>query len=292
MVRINLKTGKVIEEIEFSGPSAEKKLQKIVEEHMPKLLHAYFLKSFHSIPGGEIDTLAITEDGAPCIVEYKTEKDETVLNQAVFYYDWLSSTGKFEFEKIVRENAMRKTKVNWSEKPRLICIAKKFSKWDYSLLNHLDVDIELFTYGLHEDEFELNMVKGVKRRRIPRREQQLEKLNLEYHKSRAKGNTATIEMLDELRDKTLKLGNDVEEGFAPDYIKYFVNSSFLTVHVRQKHLWLHLRVNEKTFSDPRKIAKDISDRGWSTTREVKLSSKSDIPYVMKLLKQAYDYQFG
>jgi CRP-like cAMP-binding protein len=50
---------------------------------------SHHLKSFYKIPGGEIDTLAITEDGKPCIIEYKHKVDDKIINQIVFYYDWL-----------------------------------------------------------------------------------------------------------------------------------------------------------------------------------------------------------
>jgi hypothetical protein len=158
MVRINIKTGEVIEKQEFSGGQPERQLQKYLENYLQKFFNCYYLKSFYKIPSGEIDTLALTEDGYPCIIEYKHKKEDTILNQIVFYYDWLKQRStKFEYERIVKENDMTKNiKVDWS-KIRLICVAKEYSKWDISLIKHLDTDIECWAYSYHKNELDVHL---------------------------------------------------------------------------------------------------------------------------------------
>lgn len=115
-----------------------------------------------------------------------------------------------------------------------------------------------------------------------------EHLTLEYHRDYA--GDQTKEIFDELRERILELGEDVKEGYTPEYVKYFVNTTFVALHVRKNWLILHLRVDESSFKDPKKIAKDISHLGWSTTRQLKVTDKSEIPYAMQLIKQAYEYQ--
>ena len=68
------------------------------------------------------------------------------------------------------------------------------------------------------------------------------------------------------------------------------NAAFLAFHVRKEWMVLQLRIDKAIFKDPKKISKDISHRGWSVTREIKFDKKSDLTEVMKLIKQAYDYQ--
>lgn len=129
MTRVNLKTGKVIEEEKFKSSTPEKELQKYVEKHLSSFFQSIHLKSFYKIPGGEIDTLAITEDGRPCIIEYKHKVDDKIINQIVFYYDWLQERStKYEFERIVKENDKTSNlEVDWNE-VRLITVAKNYSK--------------------------------------------------------------------------------------------------------------------------------------------------------------------
>jgi len=287
MVRINTKTSEIIKELTFEGQKGEEELQNLVEKHLPQLLKAFVIKSKQRIPNGEIDTLAISEDGVPCIIEYKRSKDETILNQIVYYYDWLlKEQAKYEFEKLKDAIPnLQGLEVDWSE-IRLIIIAKSFSKWDESLIRHLDTDIEAYAYSYHENELDLHRERfGVSERRTST---SIQRDTYEKHLEKAEGHTK--EILEELRKQVLSLGDDIEEGYTPNYIKYVVKTIFLSVHVYRKHLICHLRVNEETFSDPKNLTKDISDRKWSVTREFKIEEMDEIPYVIELIKQAYEYQ--
>ena len=293
MTRINLKTGGIIKPQEFSGGNPEKQLQSCVEKYLNQFFQCYFLKSFHKIPGGEIDTLAITEDGVPCIIEYKHKKEETILNQIVFYYDWLGQKStKFEFERIVKENKNTKNiNVDWS-KIRLICIAKEYSKWDISLIKHLDTEIECYSYTYHENELDIHLdpiVNQFKKQKNYNSRQTNIEITLEDHRNKA--NKEGKMLLDEVRKEIFKLGDDIEEGYAPNYIKYLVKTTFLAIHVRKKWLTIELRVDEKTFKDPKKFSKDISNRGWTTTREMKIDSTDKLKYAITLIKQAYKNQY-
>ncbi len=292
MARINLKTGEIIKKQEFIGGSPERQLQEFVEKHLKSFFGCHLLRSFYKIPNGEIDTLAITEDGVPCIIEYKHKKEDTIINQINFYYDWLQQRStKFEFERLVRENENAKDlPIDWS-KIRLICIAQEYSKWDISLIKHLDTDIECYTYTYHKDELDIHLdpiINQYKKQPSNEKSPSIKEITLEDH--REKANEKGKALLDELREKVLELGNDINEGFTPEYIKYVVNTAFLGVHVRREWLVIQLRVNEETFTDPKNLAKDISSRKWSTTREMKISNKDELGYAMSLIKQAYDYQ--
>lgn len=296
MPRVNLKTGKVIEEDEFKSSSPEKELQKYVEKHLNLFFQSYYLKGFYKIPGGEIDTLAITEDGKPCIIEYKHKIDDKIINQIVFYYDWLQERStKFEYERIVKENEKTaELEVDWSE-VRLITVAKKYSKWDISLIKHLDTNIECFSYSYHKDELDIHLdpiinqyKKGSTSTTSNSKGVATKTVTLDDH--REKANKAFKPIFDNFRSEVLNLGENIEEGYAPEYIKYVVNTTFLAVHVRKQWLIMELRIDKNNFKDPKKISKDISHRGWSVTREVKFDKNTDIKGVIDLIKQAYEYQ--
>ncbi len=176
--------------------------------------------------------MAITEDGVPCIIEYKYKKEDTIINQINFYYDWLQQRStRFEFERLIKENEDTKDlAIDWS-KIRLICIAKEYSKWDISLIKHLDTDIECYTYTYHKDELDVHLDPHIQYQKQSYGKKTLMKeVTLEDHRNRA--NEKGKKLLDKLREKVLKLGNDINEGFTPNYIKYFINTTFLGVHVR------------------------------------------------------------
>lgn len=293
MARINIKTGKIIERQEFTGSNPEQQLQSYIEKHLNQFFHCYFLKNFFKIPGGEIDTLAITEDGMPCIIEYKHKKEETILNQIVFYYDWLKERStKFEFERIVKENEITKNLVvDWS-KIRLICIAKEYSKWDISLIRHLDSDIECCTYAYHKDELDVHLdpiISQFKKQKFYNNKlSSVKEITLEDHRNKATPEGKLL--LDKLREGIFKLGDDITEGYTPEYIRYVVNTIFSEIHVKKKWLIVYLRVNEATFNDPKGLARDISHLKFSVTRKVKITNIDELNYTLTLIKQAYGHQ--
>jgi len=293
MTRINLKTGKLIKLQQFKGGNPERQLQFYVEKHIRELLQCYFLKSFYKIPGGEIDTLAITEDGIPCIIEYKHKQEDKILNQVVFYYDWLvQKSSKFEFERIVKENKTTKDiEIDWSQ-IRLVCIAESYFKWDISLIKHLDTPIECMTYTYHEDELDIHLDpiinQFVKQKSYENKQTTVKELTLEDHRNRADEDCKKI--LDKFRENVLKMGDDITEGYTPNYIKYFVNTNFLEVHIRRKWIIACFKPDEKNFTDPQKLAKDISHLKFSVTREIKISNEEELKYALTLVKQAYNFQ--
>ena len=83
--------GKVCE-IEGKSVALEKSLQTLIETNLDVFLGIRFLASEYptgKTHGGRIDTLGIDENGCPCIMEYKRASNENVINQGLFYLDWL-----------------------------------------------------------------------------------------------------------------------------------------------------------------------------------------------------------
>lgn len=78
--------------------------------------------------GGRIDTLGLDENGSLAILEYKRALNENVINQGLFYLDWLTDHRK-DFQWLVLERLGKDDAdgVDWSA-PRLICIAGDFNK--------------------------------------------------------------------------------------------------------------------------------------------------------------------
>lgn len=48
-----------------------------------------FLKSEYVITNGRMDSIGIDENNSPVIFEYKRSQNKNVINQGLFYLDWL-----------------------------------------------------------------------------------------------------------------------------------------------------------------------------------------------------------
>src|SRR5690349_9620627 len=83
-----------------SHPAKEKGLQGLVEANLEPLFGARFVATEFSTGQkhrGRIDTLGLDQDGSPVIIEYKLTSNDNVINQGLFYLDWLMDhRGDFE----------------------------------------------------------------------------------------------------------------------------------------------------------------------------------------------------
>lgn len=120
-------------ELSGSSVAVEKSLQKLIEGNLDTFLGIRFVASEHSTGrthGGRIDTLGLDENNSPVIIEYKRAINENVINQGLYYLDWLLDH-RAEFEKLVRKHYGESVAdgVDWGA-PRLLCIAGDFKKYD------------------------------------------------------------------------------------------------------------------------------------------------------------------
>ena len=92
--------------------------------------------------GGRIDTLGIDENASHVIFEYKRATDENVINQGLFYLDWLLDH-RAEFNLLVLEKLgteLAKT-IDWTA-PRLLSIANEFTRYYEHAVQQMNRNIE------------------------------------------------------------------------------------------------------------------------------------------------------
>lgn len=139
---------------ELSGGDVllEKSLQILFEANLEALLGVRFLASeFVTNEGGRMDTLGIDENNAPVVIEYKRSSNENVINQGLFYLDWLMGHRKdFEWLVLKALGEAEAGKVDWSG-PRLICIASDFGKYDEHAVKQMNRNIALVRYRRYAD---------------------------------------------------------------------------------------------------------------------------------------------
>ena len=87
-------------ELQGDASDLEKPLQTLIENNLDALLGIRFLATEYATGkthGGRIDSFGLDENDCPVILEYKRSVGENVINQGLFYLDWLMDH-KAEFE--------------------------------------------------------------------------------------------------------------------------------------------------------------------------------------------------
>jgi predicted transport protein len=105
---------------------------------------------------------------------------------------------------------------------------------------------------------------------------------------------AMIRQIEAFRKAVIAIDPCVTEEFLKLYVAYKAETNFVDVIPQAKSLRLSLNTPFKAISDPRGICKDVSNTGrWGNGEvRVQFSSLSDLPYIMNLVRQAFDYQLS
>ncbi len=135
-----IKLFKINNEVERLVPTQvllEKELQNLIENNMEQFFGVRFLYSEYSIPSGRMDSIGIDENNCPVIFEYKRSSNENVINQGLFYLDWLLDH-KANFKLLVMEKLGSDAAelIDWSA-PCVICVANDFTKYDVHAVHHM-----------------------------------------------------------------------------------------------------------------------------------------------------------
>ncbi len=282
--------------------SSERKLQDLFEAHLEEILSIVFLdREYSTSSGGRIDTLGIDKNGSPCIIEYKKNQNDNVINQGLTYLHWfLDHKDNF---KVLCQNKKINIEINW-DSPRVICIAESYNKFDLGAAD-LQRNVELWRYRIYDESIlyvgQENYKKaGISTSGIIKKSKQgkekAERLQKIYSiDDRLAGiNKQTIILFQTLREKILSLDENIIEEAKAKYIAYKTSTNFTDIVVKQYGLKIFLNVKSGQLNDPQNLARDLTKPKpighWGNgDYEVKLEKEGDLEAVFALIKQSYDF---
>lgn len=293
--------GNCVAELPGTSVEVEKSLQHTIEQNLETFLGIRFLKSEHSTGhyhGGRIDTLGLDENNSPVIIEYKRAVNENVINQGLYYLDWLLDH-RAEFELLVMNQYGKAVSdaLDWSA-PRLLCIAGDFKKYDEHAVRQINRNIELIRYKQFGDELMMLDLVNVT-------SAQNGQANREIRKSSAKQPVyKTVEeqlaaapkeiqdRFEALKAYALALGDDVQFKALKVYFALTRLRNFMCVEVHPQKGWLtvYLKVNPDSITLEPNFTRDVRKIGHYGTGdlEVIIRSADDLERVKPLILRSYE----
>lgn len=290
-----------VREIPGTSAALEKSLQTLIEQHLPTFLQMRFVASEYSTGvrhGGRIDTLALDENGCPVIIEYKRATNENVINQGLFYLDWLMDH-KAEFELKVQKGLGQEAmeSVDWSA-PRLVCIAGGFTRYDEHAVQQMNRNIELIRYRrFGENLLAFELVNAVSSSGSGIDAPTSKHGTSTYKTKTVLENLALMDqersdLFDALRSYVLALGEDVQEKTLKLYIAFKRISNFVCVGCwpTTKSLTLWVRVNPDTIELQDGFTRDVREIGHYGTGdlEITLRTMADLERAKPLIEKSYE----
>jgi len=294
----DVKLFKVIEksvtELSGSGMALEKSLQNMIERNLYDILGIHFLYSEYSTGvkfRGRIDTLGLDENGNPVIIEYKRSSNENVINQGLFYLDWLLDH-KAEYELLVQDKfgAGERNKIDWSM-PRLICIAGDFTKYDEHAVQVMNRNIELIRYKYFDgDLLLLELVNSVMAE--SKHKTDAVKKYTTVTETANKLNGELLDLFEEFRAYAKALGDDVQEKFLKYYIAYkrLRNFACLEAHPSKGCLTVYLKIDLDSINLEDGFTRDVREVGHFGTGELEviIKNNADFEKAKALIDKSYD----
>lgn len=292
-----------VSQIKPASFTKERELQRLFEANLVILLGVKFIASELSTGDrqrGRIDTLGLDQDGSPVIIEYKKSGNDNIINQGLFYLDWLVDH-KGDFTLAAQKILGKEIEIDWS-RPRLILIAEFFSEYDKFAANRIGANMELWTFRRYGDDLlylDPIYVADAQREKAKKAEKRQEKekeetpetptYTLEGH---LKGKSQVIcSLFDELRERIFALDSEgtIIEKANKHYMVYKHGKNFCEVWIQNAQLKIWLDISFVELDDPYKLAKDVSKVGhWGTGDvEVNIDDESQLDKVIALVEQAY-----
>jgi len=287
-------------EIEGRSASVEKSLQAQMEAHLEAFLGVRFLSTEYSTGkthGGRIDTLGIDENGCPVIIEYKRAMNENVINQGLFYLDWLMDH-KAEFILLVMKKLGKEVSdaIEWSG-PRLLCIAGDFTKYDEHAVQQINRNIELIRYRRYGDDLLLfELVNATTAIVVYPDSEKPVKAGKSSYKTvteyLAKAKPEQKDLYEEVKAYLLALGDEVQFKILKFYFafKRIKNFACVEVHTGTGKILVYVKVDPESIELEKGFTRDVKKTGHFGTGDVEitLSSMVDFEKAKPLFLKSYE----
>lgn len=277
------------QEINKTGIDLEKNIQTLIENNLEEFFSIRFLATEYSTGKkhkGRIDSLGIDENNSPVIIEYKRQMNENIINQGLFYFDWLLDH-KANFEMLVMDKLGNDIDVDWSS-PRLLCIAEDFTRYDSYAVEQMNRNIELIRYQIYTGDyilFELtNVAEGDKSTSKNKRDYK----GFEHYYKVA--NQKIKDLFQEMEDYIMSLGDDVQKKELKYYVAYKRLRNFACVEVKKNKILIYLKLNPDKLDSIPELGRNVSNIGHYGTGDLELTIKNleDLELIKSLINKSYN----
>lgn len=287
LFKIRNKEIDLLKPIEFK---TEKEIQNLIENNLNDVFNCTFLASEYSTGpehGGRIDTLALSEENNPVIIEYKKIESSQLVNQSMYYLDWLKDHHG-DFQILVSKMFVgNDVSVDWMD-IRVICIAPSYSKYDINAVKNFGVNIELWQYHLYESNMlYLEKIFPISTTKLKVKSDRNEIMTFDIHLKNVNKDIKeiAIEMSEFIKD----LDEGVAETPKKFYIAYKLAQNFVCMQVNQNMIYIYLKIEPSSLNILPSKGRDVTNIGHLGTGnlEIKIENKEDFENSKEFIIQSF-----
>ena len=284
-----------VKEYQSGTMTLEKELQTVIEQNMDTFFGVTFLASEYSTTdGGRMDSLGIDENHCPVIFEYKRSIKENVINQGLFYLNWLlDHKDSFNVLVIKKLGLAAMDTIDWTM-PRVVCIAGDFTKYDASAIRQMNRNISLIRYRKFDSDLLMfeqineNIAAAITEDNGASNKQKTAQKTFADKKKDAA--PAIQALYDDVKNYVLSLGDDVTETQLKYYVAFKKIKNIVCAEIHNNHLTLYLKLDAGTVDYENGFTRDATQIGHLGTGnvEVTIHTRADYEKALPLLDRAYE----
>ena len=273
----------------------EKQLQQVVENNMELFFGVRFLKSEYVIASGRMDSIGIDENNSPVIFEYKRTQNENVINQGLFYLDWLLDH-KADFKLLVIDQLGMEAaqQIDWSV-PCVICIANDFTKYDEHAVNQMQRNIKLVRYRKYGDDLILfEHLNAPDVHPVTDNDPTISIAGTSTQRTHQEKIAAATDSLKSLYNSLCSyiesLGDDLIANQLKLYLAYKKIQNVFCIELTNKKILVRLKLNPDDVVIEEGFTRDTRGIGHYGTGDLEISIKTDedLEKAKPLLERAYN----
>lgn len=294
-------------ELQGQASDLEKPLQNLIEANLLPMLGIRFVATEYATGkthGGRIDSLGLDENNSPVILEYKRSVGENVINQGLYYLDWLMDhQAEFKLQVMDRLGVAVAADIDWTS-PRVLCIAADFTKYDAHAVQQISQSVELIRYRRFGTDLllleQINTVSSRAKGRAQTLEVAVDNAaaikptknggDKSYAEWMSQLSPGMLELVSSLEDFIVSLGDDVQRKELKLYMAFKRLKNFASVVPQKNRLLLFLHLNPDSLMPLAPNMRDARKFGhWGTgDLELAISSFEDLEQAKSLIAHAYE----
>ncbi|NCF45240.1 MAG: hypothetical protein GWP70_10540 [Proteobacteria bacterium] len=305
-------SGDMLSAVEQRNFDFEKELQSLIEKNLKTVFNSRLVASEFSTGAqhaGRIDSLALSEENNPVIIEYKKVESSQLISQSLYYLSWIWDH-QGDFEIAAKRRLGDGTQTDWSD-VRVICIAPNYKKYDIHAVQVMGANIELWTYRLFannsiyleevfhsikidDGDFAAKAGTGLKDPVMVEagKKAALTRATGTYtFDERLEGKAENIrELSGIIREFVMGLDKSIEEVPKKFYVAYKTSQNIVCLEVRGRKIKLVLKLSPTDIPDGTLNYRDVSDIGHRGTGDVEftVSSEEEFEVIKEFVVMAYN----
>lgn len=292
--------------VEQKNFALEKELQLLIEKNLQTVFNCCFVASEFPTGAqhaGRIDSLALSEEDNPVIIEYKKVESSELINQSLFYLHWIQDH-RGDFEIAVQKALGNEVTVDWSD-IRVICIAPNYKKYDLHAVQVMGANIELWKYRLFTNE-SLYLEEVFHNTKISsatdggknpvmveagKKAAQVRATATYTFEEHLQGKGKKIqELIYAVREFVTGLDSAIEEVPKKFYIAYKASQNIVCMEAKNKHIKLWVKLKPDDMVEKPSCYRNVSNIGHLGTGDVEftISSVAEFDEIKPYLELAYN----